>query len=90
MSITLVNFLKIVGRPYAGQLLEELSFEPKRFKDLEVLVPVKTTLSKRLKELEEAGMLESTIIKGRNKRSYKGYKVTEKTIKVFQCLNEQL
>jgi len=67
--------LSTLGRRRAFELLESIRNEPKRFKELENLIPNKRTLSVRLQEMAAAGLIEKTHVK--KGREYLAYKPTQ-------------
>jgi len=74
---------EITGRQYALDIMEVLFEKPKRFSELTSACPIEKTRSKRLRELEEANLVEaeSQKVKKRNFIFYKLTKSGEKLIK---------
>jgi len=79
------EYLKILSREGAIVILKQLSFGPCRFAKLKKLVQ-HTTLAKRLKELEEAGLIKRTVTQNRPPTSI--YEITEKGKEALNILNQ--
>lgn len=79
------EYLQILCREGAVTILKELVMGPRRFSKLKRLVK-HSTLAKRLKELEDAGLVERTVTKRRPPASE--YTLTNKGKEVLNILSQ--
>ena len=83
-----MTILEVILKKHAIGLLESLRSEPRRFTDLRKVVSNEKTLSARLKELKKVGVIESTLLKEKD-RDYVAYTITSKgteTLKLVKTL----
>ena len=81
-----INVIKLLARPYVLELLKSLK-KPKRFRDLKKVCKNDKTLAKRIKELQENGLIECVGIK-ENKRYINHYKLTKRGELILKKVNE--
>jgi DNA-binding HxlR family transcriptional regulator len=61
-----MNIIKIIAQPYVLEILEALK-KPKRYRDLKPVCKNDRTLTKRINNLQELGLVESVALKEGNK-----------------------
>jgi len=74
--------LAAIGKPYAMDIIESLSKGPARFVDLKGACSHDSTLTKRLRELTDTGLIKTEIVT-KNKRPQVHYALTERGQEVF-------
>lgn len=62
----MVDLIKLIAHPYASEILEALK-KPKRYKELKLICKNDRTLTNRIKELQEFGLIVSVALKDGNK-----------------------
>ena len=77
--------LETIGKPYAMDIIESLSKDPARFVDLKEACSHDSTLTKRLRELADAGLVKTEII-SKNKRPQVHYTLTATGQDVFETV----
>jgi DNA-binding HxlR family transcriptional regulator len=82
------NYLQEIAKPYALDILEELSKGNRRFSELKHLCKSQKTLTIRLYELIELGVIETQIEKPKKKRMIVFYKITEKGKRSLEIASE--
>lgn len=78
--------VEIIGKPYAMNVLEALSEKPARFVDLKKACSHDSTLTKRLRELTDAGLVETTSVV-ENKRPFICYQLTRHGDYLFKTID---
>ena len=79
------SLLAAIGKPYAMDIIESLSKDPARFVDLKEACSHDSTLTKRLRELADAGLVKTEIIT-KNKRPQVHYTLTATGQDVFETV----
>lgn len=78
-----MKIITILGKAYSIELLEDLFNGPKRFSDLGESCRIEKTRSRRLKELKQHGLIETTAL-DRKARSFIHYRVTERGKQILE------
>ncbi|MHC1627835.1 MAG: winged helix-turn-helix transcriptional regulator [Candidatus Nezhaarchaeales archaeon] len=81
------DFLRILGRAFAIEIMEELSKRALRFVDLKNCCPNDRTRSLRLKELKKLGLID-VVVKDVGGRYSIHYQLTEKGRRALKLINE--
>jgi len=80
--------LSFLEKKYTAKLLLSLfKNKQQRFKDMKKTIPREATLSARIKELEDLGLIQSTVTKEK-RRKFFAYNLTQKGQKIGASLHE--
>ena len=82
------KYFQEIAKPYALEILESLSKNQARFSDLKNLCLSQKTLTTRLHELEELGVIETVIEKPKKRKIIVFYTLTEKGKQTLEVASE--
>jgi len=77
------GIFEVIGKPYALPVLESLAKNPKRYSDLGGSCYIDKTRTKRLRELEEEGLIKTITKKEPKGRTFVYYALTEQGKKIM-------
>lgn len=84
----MISILQLIGKKYTYEILKVLSESSNvRFKDLGKACPIEKMRSQRLRELEESGLIKSSIIK-LGRRPVLIYNISERGREVLELLDK--